>query len=123
MSKRSAYILLTDMMEAIDAIRDYTAGMDYASFLKNRMARDAVVRNVQVLGEAANRVPKPFRDQHPTIEWMRIIRTRHILVHDYFGLDYEILWRIITIHLPPLQQAIKQILDSTPLEDADVDQI
>ncbi|GAB3734435.1 HepT-like ribonuclease domain-containing protein [Spirosoma lituiforme] len=123
MSKRSAYILLTDMMEAIDAIKEYTAGLDYESFLKNRMARDAVVRNVQVLGEAANRVPKPFRDQHTTIEWMRIIRTRHILVHDYFGLDYEIMWRIITVHLPPLQQAINSILDSNPLEDADVDQI
>ncbi|GAB3809434.1 DUF86 domain-containing protein [Spirosoma humi] len=123
MSKRSAYILLTDMMEAIDAIREYTAGLDYESFLNTRMARDAVVRNVQVLGEAANRVPKPFRDQHTTIEWMRIIRTRHILVHDYFGLDYEIIWRIITVHLPPLQQAIKHILDSNPLEDADIDQI
>lgn len=111
------------MMEAIDAIKEYTAGLDYESFLKNRMARDAVVRNVQVLGEAANRVPKPFRDQHTTIEWMRIIRTRHILVHDYFGLDYEIMWRIITVHLPPLQQAINSILDSNPLEDADVDQI
>lgn len=123
MSKRSAYILLTDMMEAIDAIAEYTNGMDYESFLKTRMARDAVVRNVQVLGEAANRVSKPFRDQHTSIEWMRIIRTRHILVHDYFGLDYEILWRIITVHLPPLRQAINHILDSTPLEDADVDPI
>lgn len=123
MYKRSDYILLTDMLEAVEAIQEYTADLDYESFLTNRMARDAVVRNVQVLGEAANRVSKLFRDQHTTIEWMRIIRTRHILVHDYFGLDYEIIWRIITVHLPPLQQRIKQILEIEPLEDADIDPI
>ena len=123
MSKRSAYILLTDMLEAVEAIQDYTAGLDYESFLINRMARDAVVRNIQVLGEAANRIPKPFRDQHRAIEWMRIIRTRHILVHDYFGLDYEIIWHIITVNLPPLQQSVKQILETEPLDDAAVEPI
>lgn len=102
MSKRSVYILLTDMLEAVDTIQEYTNGLNYESFLTSKMVRDAVVRNVQVLGEAANRIPNPFRDQPTTIEWMRIIRTRHILVHDYFGLDYEILWRIITVHFPPL---------------------
>ncbi|AUD05697.1 HepT-like ribonuclease domain-containing protein [Spirosoma pollinicola] len=123
MSKRSAYILLTDMLEAVNAIQEYTVGLDYESFLANRMARDAVIRNVQVLGEAANRISKPFRDQYSMIEWMRIIRTRHILVHDYFGLDYEIIWRIITVHIPPLREAVKQILDSAPPEDADIEQI
>ncbi|UFH56893.1 DUF86 domain-containing protein [Spirosoma sp. KNUC1025] len=107
MSKRSAYSLLVDMFEALEAIQEYSAGLDYESFRSNRLVRDAVVRNIQVLGEAANRIPKTFRDKYTTIEWMRIIRTRHILVHDYFGLDYEIIWRIISVHLPPLQQTIK----------------
>jgi len=111
------------MLEAVEAIEEYTVGLDYESFLNSRMVRDAVIRNVQVLGEAANRISKEFRDQHPTIEWMRIIRTRHILVHDYFGLDYEIIWRIITVHLPPLQGAIKQILENEPLEGADIEPV
>lgn len=123
MSKRSAFILLTDMLEAVEAIQEYTAGLDYESFLNNRMARDAVVRNIQVLGEAANRIPKTFREQHTTVEWMRIIRTRHILVHDYFGLDYEIIWHIITVNLPPLQQSVKQILAIEPLDDAAIEPI
>lgn len=117
MSKRSDLILLTDMLEAVEVIQEYIAGLEYESFLINRMVRDAVVRNVQVLGEAANRVSKSFRDQHISIEWTRIIRTRHILVHEYFGLDYEIMWRIITVHLPPLQQAIRQILENTSSDD------
>ena len=108
-------MLLVDMLEAVEVIQEYIVGLDYESFLTNRMVRDAVVRNVQVLGEAANRVTKSFRDQYITIEWIRIIRTRHILVHEYFGLDYEIMWRIITIHLPPLQQAIRSILANNRL--------
>ncbi|MBD2703942.1 DUF86 domain-containing protein [Spirosoma sp. BT702] len=121
MSKRSDYILLADMLDALEAIQEYTDGLDYNSFLSNRMVRDAVVRNIQVLGEAANRISKSFRELHPTIEWMRIIRTRPILVHDYFGLDYEIMWRIITLHLPDLQQNVKQTLGSNPPIDADIE--
>lgn len=110
MSKRSAYLLLTDMLDAISAIQQYTAGFDYEGFMANGMARDAVIRNIQVLGEAANRVPKEFRDNHIDIEWTRVIRTRHILVHDYFGVDYSIVWRIITIHLKPLQESLERII-------------
>ncbi|GAB3934098.1 HepT-like ribonuclease domain-containing protein [Larkinella terrae] len=112
MSKRSSHALLNDMLDAIQAIREYTEGMSFDDFLANRMACDAVIRNVQVIGEAANRVPKPFRDQHDGIEWMRIIRSRHILVHDYFGIDYEIIWKIITVHLPILRQELEELLNA-----------
>ncbi|QKZ13260.1 DUF86 domain-containing protein [Spirosoma sp. KUDC1026] len=111
------------MLEAINAIQQYVTDVDYQTFLTNGMIRDAVVRNVQVLGEAANRVPKVFREQHSTIEWKRIIRTRHILVHDYFGLDYEIIWRIITLHLPQLRQSLDIILDNEPPGGADLEPV
>jgi len=117
MSKRSAYLLLTDRLDAIQAISQHTAGLDYDGFLTNRMARGAVVLNIQVLGEAANRGPTEFRDYHPEIEWSRIIRSRHILVHDYFGLDYTIIWRIITVHFPPLEQAIEHIFSTESFDD------
>lgn len=110
MSRRSAYLLLTDMLEAVSAIEEYIAGYTFDAFVRNRMLCDAVVRNVQVLGEAANRVPKDFRDQHQDIEWTRVIRTRHILVHDYFGIDYTIVWRIITVHLQPLRDTLQRII-------------
>ncbi|WP_353722798.1 DUF86 domain-containing protein [Dyadobacter sp. 676] len=104
MSDRPSGILLSDMLDSISAILDYSAGMSFHAFMEDRKTRDAVIRNLQVLGEAANRVPKRVREQHPEIEWMRIIRSRHILVHNYAGVDYEIVWRIIEVHLPPLQQ-------------------
>ena len=106
------------MKEAIETVQQYTAGLNYQAFKSNGMARDAVIRNVQVLGKAANRIPKSFRDQHTSIEWLRIIRTRHILVHDYFGLDYTIIWQIVTVNLPTFQQAIQDILTNEPPDNA-----
>lgn len=110
MSDRPSEILFSDMLDSIAAILDYSAGMSFDAFVDDRKTRDAVIRNLQVLGEAANRVPKAIREQYPEIEWMRIIRSRHILVHDYAGIDYEIVWRIIEIHLPPLKDALENIL-------------
>ena len=68
------------------------------------------MRNIQIIGEAAKRVPQDVKAAHPEIEWMRIIRSQHILVHDYFGVDYEIVWRIIEVHLPPLETAISAMV-------------
>ncbi len=110
MSKRSIQYLLNDMLDAIQAISSFTVGYSFEQFVNDRKTHDAVIRNVQVLGEAANRVPAEFRDLNSQIEWMKIIRSRHVLVHDYFGIDYEIVWRIITIHLPPLQSAITDLI-------------
>ncbi|RYC68752.1 MULTISPECIES: HepT-like ribonuclease domain-containing protein [Spirosoma] len=109
MSKRSVRYLLYDMLDAIEAIRSFIDGYSFEQFVDDRKTHDAVIRNVQVLGEAANRVPVDFRETHPQIEWLKIIRSRHILVHDYFGVDYEIVWRIVITHLPPLQLAIEAI--------------
>jgi uncharacterized protein with HEPN domain len=110
MSKRSVSYLLADMLDAIQATSEFTEDIDYQSFLADRKTRDAVVRNVQILGEAANRVPAIYRDQHPDVEWIKIIRSRHILVHDYFGVDYEIIWQIITVHLPILKPILERLI-------------
>ena len=114
MSERAAHILVADMLEAIERIRSYTAGMEFEQFVADPKTSDAVVRNLQVLGEAANRVPKPIRRQAPSIEWERIIRSRHIVVHDYFGIDFEIVWRIIEVHLPPLHEALLSLQIQIP---------
>lgn len=113
MSERQPSILFSDMLDSVTAVLDYTAGMNYKAFLNDRKTRDAVIRNLQVLGEAGNRIPKTIRDGYPEVEWMRIIRSRHILVHDYSGIDYEIVWRIIEVHLPPLKGALENILNDS----------
>lgn len=110
MSERLPRLLLEDTLEATNAIFEFTAGMDYDTFLNDRKTRDAVLRNLQVLGEAANRMPQAVRAEYPEIEWQRIARSRHIIVHDYAGIDYEIVWRISEVHLPPLKITLMQAL-------------
>lgn len=107
---RSDKLLVIDMLDAIQAIDEFTADLDFDAFVIDRKSKDAVVRNVQVLGEAANRLSVELREANPHVEWMRIIRSRHVVVHDYFGIDYEIIWRIKEVHLPPLKADLDLIL-------------
>ena len=107
---RSDKLLLVDMLDAIQAVNEFTIGLDFETFVADRKSKDAVVRNIQVLGEAANRVSAGLRDANPQVEWMRIIRSRYVVVHDYLGIDYEIIWRIKEVHLLPLETDLELIL-------------
>lgn len=111
MSERPPHVLVADMLEAVGRVLVYTAGMTYAQFCADPKTIDAVLRNLQVLGEAANRVPEAVRAQAPEVEWTRIIRSRHVVVHEYFGVDREIVWRIVEAHLPPLRTALAALLE------------
>lgn len=111
MSKRDHQLLIQDMLTACSRIRSYTKDLDYAEFINDEKTIDATVRNIQILGEAAKQVPKEVQEKYPAIEWTKIIRSRHIIVHDYFELDYEIIWRIIGDYIPPLQAELERILD------------
>ncbi len=90
MSKRAIILLLEDMLESAIKITKYTHRLDIDSFLKDDKTIDAVVRNFEIIGEAANRIDNDFRVTYPEIEWNRIRGFRNRIVHDYFGIDYEI---------------------------------
>jgi uncharacterized protein with HEPN domain len=92
-------------------IREYTDNMTYEALLSDRMRLDAVVRNLEVIGEAAGKIPQNIRKKYALIEWRKIADLRNILAHEYFGIDYEILWNIITDKLPALRQGIQLILE------------
>ncbi len=87
-------------------------GLDFTSFNKDRKTQDAVVRNFEVIGEAANKLPKTFTEKYPNVDWSGMIGFRHKLIHDYFGVDYFIVWSIIQTHLPLLHQQVKQIAEA-----------
>src|SRR5258708_1124715 len=103
------YFLLEDMLDAANKIFAYTAGMDYDRFLSDNKTVDATVRNFEIIGEAANRIPDDFKLIHPEIEWRRIIGLRNRIIHEYFGIDYEILWDIKEQFLPELTEWLKII--------------
>jgi uncharacterized protein with HEPN domain len=112
MSKRVPKILIEDILEAIGNIEEFTISINAEVFISDKKTQHAVIRNLEILGEASNRIPKVYRDTHPEVEWNRIIRTRHILIHEYDNVNLDILWRIITVHLPELKLALRTLLNN-----------
>lgn len=95
MSERDISLLLDDMLESALKIKRYVEGMDYESFISDEKTVDAVVRNFEIIGEAANRIDPDFKIRYPELEWKRIRGFRNRIIHEYFGIDFEIVWTII----------------------------
>lgn len=110
MSERSDRVLIEDMLEAASRILFFTEGMDFDAFSRDLKTSDAVLRNLQVLGEAAKMISSETRDAYSEVEWSKIIRSRHIVVHEYFGVDFEIVWRIVEVHIPVLKSQLSTLV-------------
>lgn len=106
MSKRDTSLLLEDIKESIQKILTYTEGLDFNSFTADDKTVDAVIRNFEVIGEAANKVPQEYKDGHSDIEWQRMVGFRNRIIHEYFGIDFEIVWDIIQNNIPELLQKL-----------------
>jgi uncharacterized protein with HEPN domain len=111
MSKRDIVLLLEDMFQSALKIKRYTRGYDYEQFLSDEKTVDAVVRNFEIIGEAANRIDDDFKIQNPEIEWKRIRGFRNRIVHEYFGIDHEIVWEIIVSYLDELVEWLETIIE------------
>jgi uncharacterized protein with HEPN domain len=112
MSRRPAGLLIEDMLERIGRIERSVAGMDHESFLRSDTAIDAVIRNLTVIGEAANRLPQEFKDRHVDVPWHRIVGLRHRVVHDYFDVDLDLVWAIVETELSQLAAQLSDIQTS-----------
>jgi len=98
-----------DILEAIGKIEKYTANMTFDDFLHNELIQDAVVRNLEIIGEAVKNLPDDIKESYPEIEWRKIAGLRDILIHAYFGVDLEIVWDIVQNKIPELKEALKKI--------------
>jgi uncharacterized protein with HEPN domain len=112
MSKRDTTLLVGDILESVQKILDYTAGQSFEDFKNDSKTVDAVIRNFEIIGEASNRLPEEFRDRFPEIDWNRIRGFRNRVVHDYFGVDYSIVWAIKEVFLPQLISQLKPITET-----------
>jgi uncharacterized protein with HEPN domain len=101
------------MLDAALKISHYTEGMTFDSFVEDNKTIDAVVRNFEIIGEAANQTDPDFRSKHPEIEWTRIRGFRNRIVHDYFGIDYEIVWTIIESYLGELIEMLEVLINNS----------
>lgn len=113
MSKRDHLLLLEDMLESALKIKRYTTNLDFDSFLNDDKTIDAVVRNFEIIGEAANRLDPDFRTRNTEIEWNRIQGFRNRIVHDYFGIDYEIVWTIIENDIENLIEQLESAISNS----------
>lgn len=102
MSKRNPELLVEDIIESGNKILDYTRSLSFDDFINDAKTVDAVVRNFEIIGEAANRLSDDFKDLHSEIDWHRIRGFRNRIVHDYFGIDYSIVWEVKNTFLPDL---------------------
>jgi uncharacterized protein with HEPN domain len=110
MSKRDVRLFLNDILEAIRKIERYMAGLSFESFVQNDLVVDAVVRNLEIIGEAAKNVSPEMRARYSDIEWKKIAGFRDIVIHAYFDVDLTIVWTITTERLPDLKPLVAQVL-------------
>jgi len=108
---RDYKVYFEDILEAISKIRLYTEHLLLQTFSDDSKTLDAVVRNLEVIGEAVKKVPEDIRLRYPDVEWKKIASLRDVLIHEYFGVDREMIWDIIQNKLPLLEKQIKQILN------------
>jgi uncharacterized protein with HEPN domain len=112
MSKREPKLLISDILESAHKILDYTVGQSFEDFKSDSKTVDAVIRNFEIIGEAANRLPEEFKDSFPEIDWHRIRGFRNRIVHDYFGIDYSIVWLIKETFLPSMIAQLKPLSET-----------
>lgn len=111
---------LEDIRAAAVKAQGFVAGMDYATFLADEKTAYAVVRALEIIGEATKRIPQDFRNQHPGVPWRAMAGIRDKLIHDYTSVNLEIVWQTIADDLPGLVSQISRVIDDLPDETDDL---
>ena len=109
MPTREWRLRVDDMLEAIGRIEEFVHGMDLETFLKDRRTSDAVVRNLEIIGEAARNVADAVASRYPGVPWKRAREMRNVLAHAYFGVDLPTVWKTIQDDLPPLKTQLREV--------------
>jgi len=109
MSNREPKLLISDILDSAEKIKEYTANLSFENFLEDSKTIDAVIRNFEIIGEAARRLPKIFKESFPSVKWSRVIGFRNRIVHDYMGIDFKIVWRIIQNDIDKLIDDLNKI--------------
>ncbi len=112
MPPRNWRLRIEDILEAIHKIQRYKSGLSFEEFCSDDQVVDAVVRNLEVIGEAARHIPQEIESRHPDVPWGEMRGMRNVLVHEYFGVNLNILWHTVVHNLPPVIENLEKILAS-----------
>ncbi len=110
MPKRDYREYIKDILQECEFVKKYTQGIEYEDFLESDLLRHAVVRALEVIGEAVKNLPNELLEKYPQIEWKRVKGMRDRLAHAYFGVDYELLWKVVKEELPILCKVVRDML-------------
>jgi uncharacterized protein with HEPN domain len=113
MSERDFRLYLADILESGNAILEFTKGMSFETYRNDRRTCSAVIREFEIIGEAVGKLPDEMKQRHPDVEWQDIKDFRNLLIHEYFGVDQEIVWKIIQDDLPGLINCVRKSFDET----------
>jgi uncharacterized protein with HEPN domain len=108
--RRTYKVYFKDIVDAIQNIEEYTRGFGYEEFRVNKLVKDAVIRNLEVIGEAVKNLPEEVGQKFPETNWRKIAGLRDILIHRYFEVDTELIWDIVKNELPNLKAKVSAIL-------------
>jgi len=111
MSAKDNSVFVRHMRDATRRIQSYVEDVDKSDYAEDVVLQDAVVRQLEILGEAAGRVSRDFANDHPEIPWSDITGMRHRLIHDYFEVDVDLVWTTATKHVPDVQNKIVALLE------------
>jgi uncharacterized protein with HEPN domain len=111
MSDRPVILLIEDILESCLKIEKYISGLEYSDFDSDSMVRDAVERNIEIIGEACNKIPDEFMEQNTGIDWHKPIAMRNRLIHGYFATDPVLLWNTTTVIIPKFKNQIQDLIN------------
>jgi len=107
--KRDLKLFINDIINSIEDIESFIKGISKESFLKNKEKQNAIIKSIEIIGEATKNIPSSFRNKYPNIEWGDIAGFRDVMVHSYFVVDLDKVWNVIKDDLPKLKKEIKKI--------------
>ncbi len=116
-AKRGAILRISDMIDAINMIETYTSGFDLKRFSDDRLTQDAVIRNVEIIGEAAKNIPEEICLKAPSIAWREVKAIRDVIAHNYFGIKIETVWAVVVEEIPILRTALEKLLSDIKKEN------
>lgn len=109
--KRDIFLFVEDILKSIKNIKDFSEGISKELFMKDELRQSAIIRQIEIIGEAVKNIPESFRKKYPSIEWRKIAGTRDVIIHSYFGIDFEKVWYILKEDLIVLEKEIINILE------------
>ncbi|MBW6501683.1 MAG: DUF86 domain-containing protein [Bacteroidales bacterium] len=116
--RREFILYLEDMFQSMQRIEEYLGDRDFEEFKKTSIVVDAVIRNYEIIGEAAKKIPKAIQEKYPEIPWRKMYGLRNLITHEYFGIDYDMIWEIAKNNLPQNRIDLQLIIEKEKAQRA-----